>query len=97
HLTKKETRQLLGDLISLRAFALKNGVKTNGVPIGIHPAFLSNDMEFKQAFFSRVRHIATKWSGDAVTKGIATFITLAREGGGVRWQWSLTARIGKKP
>jgi hypothetical protein len=97
HLTQKETRQLLGDLVALRAFALKNGIKTNGAPIGLHPAFKSSNMEFKKAFFDRVRNIATKWSGDAVTKGIATFITLAREGGGVRWQWALTARIGKKP
>lgn len=94
--TKEESERLLRDLVRLKLFAAKNNIFTNGVPIGPHPA-MALGSPIRSQFFQMVKKICTDYGGDAVTKGIATFITLARPGGGVRWQWSLTGKVIDTP
>jgi hypothetical protein len=98
NLTKEESHALLAELIALKQFAASKGINTNGVPIGIHPAMDPSKASAAVAkkFFNKVKKISKDFSGTAITKGVATFITLARKDGGVRWQWALTAQPQKK-
>jgi hypothetical protein len=99
-LTSAGSKAALAQLIELKE-AFRGRVRTDRVPIGRHPALELPSTEAEA--FSRIKKIVKRFSGSAVTKGIAVFVTLDAPAlpaqghrpalkAGTRWQWAFTSR-----